>query len=67
MVKQEGETLGKPMLEIGPDFPRTFTDLLDEYSIYHQRTGAKSSQQNPVAESWLNVTQRRINNNNNNI
>ena len=44
----------------GPDFPRAFTNLLADNSIYHQRTGARASQQNPHAESALNPLQKRV-------
>ena len=44
----------------GPDFPRAFTDLLANHGIYHQRTGARASQQNPHAESALNPLQKRV-------
>ena len=34
----------------GPDNPKAFTDMLTDYCIDHQRTGAKASQQNGGAE-----------------
>ena len=43
----------------GPDFPQSYTDLLADNSIDHQRTASGTSQHNPAAESWLNVVQRR--------
>ena len=44
----------------GPDFPRSFTDLLAKNDIYHQRTGARASQQNPHAESALDTLEKRV-------
>ena len=41
----------------GPEFPPSFTQLLDKHSIEHERTGSKASQQNGDSESMLNIIQ----------
>ena len=43
----------------GPDFPKSFTRMLQANGIEHERTGSKASQQNADAETWLNVLQKK--------